>query len=37
MLLAGCGDGLGVVDAFFVQFVARFDNRGGMDGPAMLG
>jgi hypothetical protein len=37
MLLAGCGDGLGVVDAFFVLLAARFDNRGGMDGPAMLG
>ena len=37
MLLAGCGDGLYVVDAFFVLFVARFDNLSGMDGPAMLG
>jgi len=37
MLLAGCGDGLDVVDTFFVQFVPRFDNFVGMDGPAMLG
>jgi hypothetical protein len=37
MLLAGCGDGLDVGDTFFVQFVPRFDNFGGMDGPAMLG
>ncbi|GAB6112560.1 hypothetical protein [Desulfomicrobium salsuginis] len=37
MLLAGCGDGLDVVDAFFVLFAARFHNRGGEDGPAMLG
>lgn len=37
MLLAGCGDGLDVIDAFFVLLAARVDNRGGKDGPAMLG
>jgi len=37
MLLAGCGDGLDVVDAFFVLLAACFDNVGGIDGPAMLG
>jgi hypothetical protein len=37
MLLAGCGDGLDVVDAFFVLLAARFDNRGELYGPAMLG
>ncbi len=31
------GDGLAVVDAFFVLLAARFDNRGELYGPAMLG
>lgn len=37
MFLAGCGDGMDVVDAFYVLLVVRFDNRDEKDGPAMLG
>jgi len=36
-LLAGSEEGLDMVDAFFVQFVAWHGNHGGLDGPAMLG
>jgi hypothetical protein len=37
VLLAGCDEGLDVLDAFLVQFATRRGNHGGLDGPAMLG
>jgi hypothetical protein len=37
VLLAGCDEGLDMIDAFFVQFAVRRGNPGGLDGPAMLG
>ena len=37
VLLAGCDEGLDVLDAFLVHFVVWRGNHGGLDGPVMLG
>ena len=37
MLLAGCDEGLDVLDAFLVQFAVSLGNHGGEDRPGLLG
>jgi hypothetical protein len=37
VLLADCDEGLDVLNAFFVQFVAWHGNRDGLDRPGLLG